>query len=91
MQFRASRLARHSGSNDVIKRTLQTLGVPCLQEAPGLSRDVGRKPDGITMLVYANGKPLCWDRAYVDIFASTYVNESAVRVGSAGIVAATIT
>ena len=32
------------------KRALQTSGLPCLLEQPGISRDDGRKPDGTQCL-----------------------------------------
>ena len=89
-RFSAGRLARHGELNDVVKRALQTSGVPCLLEPPGLSRDDGRRPDGITMFAYKHGKALCWDCTCVDTFASTHVNESAVRAGSAANAAETV-
>ena len=37
-RFSAGRLATHAELNDVVKRALQTSGVPCLLEPPDLSR-----------------------------------------------------
>ena len=48
----AGRPARHAELNGVVKTSLQTSGVLCLPEPPGLSRDHGRKLDGITMFAY---------------------------------------
>ena len=88
--FSAGRLAKHAELNDVVKRALQTSGVPCLLEPSSFSRDDGRKPDGITMFAYKHGKALCWDCTYVDTFECAYVNESAVRAGSAANAAETL-
>ena len=89
-RFSAGRLARHAELNDAVKRPLQASGVPCLLEPPGISRDDRRRPDGITMFAYKHGKALCWDCTCVDTFASTHVNESAVRAGSAANAAETV-
>ena len=42
------------------------------------------------MFSYKHGKALCWDCTCVDTFASTHVNESVVRTGSAANVAETV-
>ena len=55
-----------------------------------LSKEDGNKPDGITLLAYKHGKPLCWDCTCVDTFESTYVNESTVQAGSAADAAETV-
>ena len=57
--FSADRLARADELNVVVKRTLQTFGVPYQLEPPGLSRDDSRKSDEITMFAYKHVKPLC--------------------------------
>ena len=42
------------------------------------------------MFTYKHGKALCWDCVFVDTFASTHVNKSALRAGSAGNKAETV-
>ena len=42
------------------------------------------------MFAYKHGKALCWDCTCVDTFASTHVNESVVRAGSAANAAETV-
>jgi len=32
-----------------------------VKEPAGLSRDDGKRPDGVTLLPWAKGKPLAWD------------------------------
>ena len=70
----AALLNYHAELNNVVKKALQTSGVPCLLEPQGLSRDDGRRPDGITMSAYKHGKALCWDCTCVETFPSTHVN-----------------
>ena len=81
--FSAGRLTRHAELNNAIKWALQTSGIPCQLEPPGLPRDDGRKLESITMFACKLRKPLCWDYTCTDIFASIHVNKSAVRAGSA--------
>jgi hypothetical protein len=52
-------------------------------EPVGIDRGDGKRPDGITVFPYKNGRSLCWDCTCVDTFAATHLNQSAVSVGSA--------
>ena len=45
---------RHTSVNDVIKRTLSTLGVPCHLEPSGISRLNGKRPDSLTLAPWKN-------------------------------------
>jgi len=49
---------RHSQLNDILWRSLKRAQVPAVKEPPGLSRDDGMRPDGVTLLPWAKGKPL---------------------------------
>ena len=66
-RFSADRFARYAELSDVIRNALQMSGVLFLLEPSSLSRDDGRKPDGIKMLAYK--------RSFVHTFVSTHVNE----------------
>jgi len=52
---------RHSQLNDIIWRAFKRAQVPTVKEPPGLSRDDGKRPDCVTLLPWAKGKPLAWD------------------------------
>ena len=49
----------------------------------GLDCSDGKRPDGITLLPFSRGKPLCWDATCVNTFGESTVNNSAVEVGHA--------
>ena len=58
-------------------RSAQFRGHPL--EPPGLDRGDGRRPDGMTVFPFKNGKPLVWDATCSDTFAATNVLHSAVQ------------
>ena len=70
LRFSASRLARHAELIEVMKKGLQTTGVPCLIEPSDLSKDDNTKPDSITKFAHKHGKAPCWDCTCVDTFDS---------------------
>ena len=52
----AGRHPRHTALNDVVKRALQTAGIPSLLEPTGVDRGDGKRPDGMTVFPFAEGK-----------------------------------
>jgi len=82
-KYSAGRHPRHAALNDVIKRALQSAGIPSILEPLGVDRGDGKRPDGITVFPFSNGKCLCWDATCTDTYAETYLNGSAVSAGSA--------
>ena len=48
-----------------------------------MDRGDGKRPDGITVFPFSEGKSLCWDATCVDTYAETNLNRSAVSSGSA--------
>jgi hypothetical protein len=79
----AGRFPRHAALNDVVKRALQSAGLPSILEPAGLDRGDGKRPDGMTIFPYSNGRCLVWDATCVDTFASTNIINSAVNPSSA--------
>ena len=82
-KYSAGRHPRHAALNDVVRRALQSAGVPSILEPVGVDRGDGKRPDGITVFPFANGRCLCWDATCTDTFAMSHLNSSAVSVGSA--------
>ncbi len=82
-RYSAGRHPRHAALNDVVKRALQSAGLPSVLEPVGIDRGDGKRPDGITVFPYKTGKSLCWDCTCVDTFANTSLNQSTLLAGSA--------
>ncbi len=83
-RFSKGRHFRYSSVNDVIKRTLSSLGAPCHLEPSGISRVDGKRPDGLSMLPWKNGKALIWDFTCPDTLAPSYLTMSARDTGFVG-------
>ena len=49
----------------------------------------GKRPDGLTLVPWQCGKPLCWDVTVICTLAESYVNGAAREAGAAAEVAAT--
>jgi hypothetical protein len=47
---------RHNAVNDLIKRALTPASIPAMLEPHSLCKDDGRRPDGLTVLPWANGR-----------------------------------
>ena len=78
----AGRIPRHSALNDVIKRTLDSAGLHSILEPIGLDRGDGKRPDGVTVFPFSNGKPVAWDATCCDSFAASSIVSSATSPGS---------
>ena len=57
---------RHSAINDILHRALSSAKVPSRLEPTGLTRSDGKRPDGVTMIPWKNGKLLVWDATCPD-------------------------
>ena len=82
-RLNAGRIPRHTALNDVICRALKSAGIPSVLEPAGLDRGDGRRPDGITVFPFKNGKCLCWDATCVNTYSEGSVNRSAMNPGAA--------
>ena len=75
------RTARHQVLNDIIWRAFNSSGMPATKEPSGLSRQDGKRPDGLTLTPWQNGKPLVWDVTVACTLADSYVNTAAMGAG----------
>lgn len=71
----------HHMINDIICTLLTTTGVPCQLEPHCLSRSDGKRPDGVTLLPWRNGRPLIWDVTRSDTSAPSYSSLASNRTG----------
>ena len=79
----AGRHARHAELNAIVHRSLTTLNHPSLLEPVGMTREDGRRPDGMTLFPWHRGKPLVWDATCVSTLAASNVQQSQREPGSA--------
>ncbi|KAL1446386.1 hypothetical protein WDU94_005682 [Cyamophila willieti] len=77
------RFSRHSELNDIIHRSLASIHIPSSLEPSGLSRDDGKRPDGMTLVPWSHGQCLVWDSTCVNTFAETYLNNTKETAGYA--------
>ena len=73
---------RHGAINDILHRALTTAGIPSRLEPPGLVRTDGKRPDGVTMIPWRNGKPIVWDATCPDTLARSYRCQATSRAGA---------
>jgi hypothetical protein len=74
--FKSSgRFSRHTEINSIINRSLTSIHVNSTLEPNGLSRDDGKRPDGMTLVPWIKGQPVVWDVTVVDTLADSYVFE----------------
>jgi len=59
-----------------------------LKEPSGLLRADGKRPDGVTLLSWKQGKCVTWDVTVSDILAQSYVHEMSQTPGAAAEAAA---
>ena len=79
----SARFERHTIMNDTLHRSLTSINVPSKLEPLGLSRDDGKKPDGLTLIAWEKGQSLVWDATCIDTVADSYLRKSALESGSA--------
>ena len=80
-QKAAGRHPRHSHINDLIKRALLSGGISSVREPLGVSRCDGKRPDGMTIFPWKQGRPLLWDFTCGDTLAPSSINQSAKEPG----------
>ena len=73
-------MARHQVINDIIWRTLSSAGIPAIKEPSGVSRQDGKRPEGLTLIPWQGGKPLVWEVTTVSTLAQSYVDLSLIHI-----------
>ena len=67
---------RHSSVNYLIKRAVGTADILSRLEPTRVSRDNGKRPDGLTLMPWANGRSLIWDFTCSHTFAASNINRA---------------
>ena len=57
----------------MIWRALTRASIPSVKEPAGLSRSNGKRPDGLSLIPWQEGKCLTWDVTVADTLAATYL------------------
>jgi hypothetical protein len=83
-----ARSQRHHHMNDLIWRSLSKAGFPSVKEPQGLLRTDGKRPDGLTLLPWRDGRCATWDVTVTDTVALSYLNFTSSSAGSAAEAAA---
>ena len=79
------RQPRHAALNELLHRSLAAAGVPVRLEPRGICQGGEDRPDGISLIPWAAGKPLAWDVTCRDTFAPTYLQRSSVDPGAVAV------
>ena len=79
----SGRFSRHAAVNDLIHRALKSGDVPSILEPVGCNREDGKRPDGMSLIPWKNGRCILWDFTCVDTFAPSYVSSTSIIPGSA--------
>ena len=79
----AGRHPWHIACNDIIKRSLCSADISATRKPLGVPRVDGKRPDGMSLFPWKNGKCLLWDFTCSDTLAPSYVDGSANKAGKA--------
>ena len=74
----AGRFSRHSNLNALKKQSLSSNHIPSVLEPRHLYRTNQKRPDGLTLVPWADGKQLLWDVTVVDSLAPCRINAGSV-------------
>ena len=67
-----------------MKQALSSIKVPSILKPNGLTQSDGRRPDGITLAPWEEGKQLVWDVTFVNFLAPSRIeNGSVAKRGTA--------
>ena len=67
-RYSAGRQPRHTALNDIVRRALDSARVPAILEPHGIELRDGKRPDGMTIFPFSNGKSLLWDATCVNSY-----------------------
>ena len=73
----------HDDVNNIFSHAFSSAGFPNVLQPPGISRDDGKRPDGMTLIPWSRGKSLLWDVTIRDTLARSYLSISSSAAGAA--------
>lgn len=84
----SGRAQRHHFINDIIWRAMARASIPAVKEPHGLARTDGKRPDGLTLIPWREGRSATWDVTVTDTTAASYLAISSACAASAAEAAA---
>src|SRR5688572_5982402 len=69
--------------NDIIWRSFGRANIPSQKEPLGLTREDGKRPDGVTLIPWSRGRCLTWDVTVADTFAASHLAATSTEAGEA--------
>ena len=75
------RIPRHTAINDINSRSLVSVGLPSHLEPGGLCRSNEKRPDGVLIIPWKDGKPIIWDAMCPDTYAPSHQDISGSEAG----------
>ncbi len=78
----ACRTARHHYLNDLIYRALSRAENPATKEPHGLLRADGKRPNGLMLIPWREGRSITWDVTICDTVADSYLADSSAAAGA---------
>jgi len=75
--------AWHIAINDLIHRVQMQAEMPAVKELQGLSRDDGKRPDGLTLVPWQSRCRATWDVTVAHTLATSYAFQNVLQAGSA--------
>jgi len=85
----SGRTARHYALNELVASAFVSLDIPVTKELNGLSRSDGKRPDGLSLIPWQEGKPLCWDVTVIFPLVNSYLQSATASAGAVAELAAT--
>ena len=82
------RIIRHNNLNDIILRSLTRENIPATKESNGLLRPDGKRHDGLTLLLWRDGRCLVWNVTIVNTKAASYLAATSAKASSVAELAA---
>jgi len=79
----------HQALNKLVARAFVSAGTLVTKESNGLSRSDGKRPDGLFLIPWQEGKPICWDVTVIRPLVNSYLQSATASAGAVAEFAAT--
>ena len=77
------RVTRHALVNQVLVEGFRAAAIPTRREPTHLTLQDGKRPDGVTLIPYSNGKALIWDATIWSTLSGSQMAATARKSGAA--------